>query len=84
MSVDLPLPIALTADTSSLAVESLCPLSFERTAPRDLVHRRAIGEVLLTDWIRVGPHRFKVGAQWPRGHGFYGPVGDRWHDPLLA
>ncbi|MCZ9338844.1 hypothetical protein NGM37_13780, partial [Streptomyces sp. TRM76130] len=21
---------------------------------------------------------------WPRGHGFYGPVGDRWHDPLLA
>ncbi|MEU0407730.1 ScbA/BarX family gamma-butyrolactone biosynthesis protein [Streptomyces griseorubiginosus] len=75
MSVDLPLP----------AVESLPSLTFERTAPRDLVHRRAIGEVLLTDdWIRLGADRFKLGAQWPRGHGFYGPVGDRWHDPLLA
>ncbi|MGK4579109.1 ScbA/BarX family gamma-butyrolactone biosynthesis protein [Kitasatospora sp. HPMI-4] len=60
-------------------------LAFERTAPRALVHRRAIGEVLLTDdWLRLGPHRFKVGAQWPRGHGFYGPIGDRWHNPLLA
>ncbi|MGW0855015.1 ScbA/BarX family gamma-butyrolactone biosynthesis protein [Streptomyces sp. NPDC002690] len=63
----------------------MSPLLFERTASRDLVHRRAIGEVLLTDhWIRLGAHRFKVGAQWSRGHGFYSPVNDRWHDPLLA
>jgi hypothetical protein len=40
--------------------------------------------VLLTDWIRLGQHRFKVGAQWPPGHGFYAPVGGRWLDPLLA
>lgn len=84
MSVDLSSPSVLTACPPPLATERLRPLSFDRTAPRDLVHRRAIGEVLLTDWIRHGPHRFKVGAQWPRGHGFYGPVGDRWHDPLLA
>ncbi|MCX5000571.1 ScbA/BarX family gamma-butyrolactone biosynthesis protein [Streptomyces longwoodensis] len=64
--------------------EHLRPLSFEQTAPRGLVHRRAIGEVLLTDWIRLSRHRFKVGAQWPPGHGFYSPVGGRWLDPLLA
>jgi hypothetical protein len=84
VSADLSHPLVLTARNPPLAAECLRPLSFEQTAPRDLVHRRAIGEVLLTDWIRLGPHRFKVGAQWPRGHGFYGPVGDRWHDPLLA
>ena len=51
MSVDLPLP----------AVESLPSLTFERTAPRDLVHRRAIGEVLLTDdWLRLGADRFRA------------------------
>ncbi|MFF3505013.1 ScbA/BarX family gamma-butyrolactone biosynthesis protein [Streptomyces sp. NPDC003247] len=80
MSVDLsPSPLSPASATSRPR-----PLSFERTAPRDLVHRRAVGEVLLTDWLRLGPHRFKVGAQWPRGHGFHRPVGDRWHDPLLA
>jgi 2-oxo-3-(phosphooxy)propyl 3-oxoalkanoate synthase len=85
MSVHLSLPAELADDLSAPATESLPSLTFERTAPRDLVHRRAIGEVLLTDdWIRLGAHRFKVGAQWPRGHGFYGPVGGRWHDPLLA
>lgn len=84
MPVDLSLRSVPTARTPPPADEHLRPLSFEQTAPRDLVHRWAVGEVLLTDWIRLGPHRFKVGAQWPRGHGFYGPVGGFWHDPLLA
>jgi 2-oxo-3-(phosphooxy)propyl 3-oxoalkanoate synthase len=84
MSVDLPLPAALTGAPST-AADALRPLSFSRTAPRDLVHRRSIGEVLLTDeWRRLGLHHFKVGAQWPRGHGFYTPIDGRWHDPLLA
>ncbi|MEU0054146.1 ScbA/BarX family gamma-butyrolactone biosynthesis protein [Streptomyces sp. NPDC006309] len=83
MSVDLSEPLALTTRTTSLTGRPR-PLSFEQTAPRDLVHRRAIGEVLLTDWIRLGANRFAIGAQWPRGHGFYRPVGGRWHDPLLA
>lgn len=79
------MPVVLQTSTHVLPTEPMSPLSFERTASRDLVHRRAIGEVLLTDhWIRLATHRFKVGAQWPRGHGFYSPVNDRWHDPLLA
>ncbi|MEU1090076.1 ScbA/BarX family gamma-butyrolactone biosynthesis protein [Streptomyces sp. NPDC005576] len=78
------MPVALTP-TSALTSEPTVQLAFERTASRHLVHRRAIGEVLLTDgWIRLAAHRFRVGAQWSRGHGFYGPIDDRWHDPLLA
>ncbi|MDT0436711.1 MULTISPECIES: ScbA/BarX family gamma-butyrolactone biosynthesis protein [Streptomyces] len=84
MSVDVSLPSTPAPSTPPPADERLRPLSFDRTAPRGLVHRRAVGEVLLTDWIRLGPHRFQVGAQWPRGHAFYGPVGELWHDPLLA
>ncbi|WP_180686763.1 ScbA/BarX family gamma-butyrolactone biosynthesis protein [Streptomyces gossypiisoli] len=56
---------------------------FERTVPRWLVHRAAVSEVLLTG---VRPHRrdvYRVGAQWARGHSYYGPVAGRWHDPML-
>ncbi len=87
MSVELPLPCILTADadTPPPAGDPARRLTFEQTAPCDLVHRRSIGEVLLTDdWVRMDRHRFKVGAQWSRGRGFYGPIADRWHDPLLA
>ncbi|MFB7592516.1 ScbA/BarX family gamma-butyrolactone biosynthesis protein [Streptomyces sp. NPDC056169] len=84
MPIDLPLPPTLP-DTLLPVDENLSPFVYERSASRELVHRTAIGEVLLTDdWLRMGPHRFKVGAQWPRGHGFYEPVGGHWHDPLLA
>ncbi|MEW1647206.1 ScbA/BarX family gamma-butyrolactone biosynthesis protein [Streptomyces sp. NPDC091219] len=84
MSIDLPLLPELS-DTCLFGGRFLSPFAYERSAPRELVHRTAIGEVLLTDdWIRTGPDRFKVGAQWPRGHGFYEPVAHRWHDPLLA
>ncbi|MFJ4472791.1 ScbA/BarX family gamma-butyrolactone biosynthesis protein [Streptomyces sp. NPDC089424] len=56
---------------------------FERTVPRWLVHRAAVSEVLITG---VRPHRrdvYRVGAQWARGHSYYGPVAGRWHDPMV-
>ena len=56
---------------------------FESTVNRALVHRSALSEVLLTDWHSVGSHDFLLGAQWPRGHSFYLPIGGRWFDPLL-
>ncbi|MFI6403491.1 ScbA/BarX family gamma-butyrolactone biosynthesis protein [Streptomyces sp. NPDC050548] len=59
-------------------------LRFVRTAPRHLVDRSAIAEVLITDWLRLGPDTFRLGAQWPRGHTFYAPIAGSWHDPLLA
>ncbi|WP_370192916.1 ScbA/BarX family gamma-butyrolactone biosynthesis protein [Streptacidiphilus sp. MAP5-52] len=58
-------------------------LTFVRTAPRHLVDRAAVAEVLITDWQRLGAETFRLGAQWPRGHSFYTPLAGSWHDPLL-
>ncbi|WP_217142479.1 ScbA/BarX family gamma-butyrolactone biosynthesis protein [Streptomyces sp. AC627_RSS907] len=54
------------------------------TVPKELVHRAAVAEVMLTDWERVDETRFKVAAQWPRGHSFFTPIDGRYHDPLIA
>ncbi|MFE1289773.1 ScbA/BarX family gamma-butyrolactone biosynthesis protein [Streptomyces sp. NPDC058751] len=59
-------------------------LSYLRTAPRHLVDRSAIADVLITDWQRTGADTFFLGAQWPRGHAFYAPIAGTWYDPLLA
>ncbi|EST23916.1 hypothetical protein N566_25290 [Streptomycetaceae bacterium MP113-05] len=59
-------------------------LHFARTAPRHLVDRSAVTQVLVTDWRRLGADTFRIGAQWPRDHSFYTPVADSWHDPLLG
>ncbi|MEC4020644.1 ScbA/BarX family gamma-butyrolactone biosynthesis protein [Streptomyces sp. H27-D2] len=59
-------------------------IHFARSAPRHLVGRSAVAEVLITDWRRLGPDTFRLGAQWPRGHTFYPPIAGAWHDPLLA
>ncbi|WP_326565371.1 ScbA/BarX family gamma-butyrolactone biosynthesis protein [Amycolatopsis rhabdoformis] len=58
-------------------------LDFQQTIPRSLVHRAAVSEVFVTDLNILGPHRFEVGAQWPRRHGFFGPATPSSHDPLL-
>ncbi|ABM06691.1 putative A-factor biosynthesis repeat family protein [Paenarthrobacter aurescens TC1] len=43
-------------------------LQFDRTVSRDLVHRRAIAEVFVTDSAPGPPGRTFVGVQIPRGH----------------
>ncbi|MBZ3907913.1 ScbA/BarX family gamma-butyrolactone biosynthesis protein [Streptomyces griseiscabiei] len=56
------------------------------TVPRELVHRAAVSEVLLTGWEPLDPQgpgeRFVVGAQWPRGHCLFAPSGG-YQDPML-
>ena len=54
------------------------------TVPKEFVHRSAVAEVLLTDWERQDDTRFRVAAQWPRGHSFFTPVADGYHDPLIG
>ncbi|MER5218705.1 ScbA/BarX family gamma-butyrolactone biosynthesis protein [Streptomyces sp. NPDC002838] len=56
---------------------------FEQSVPRALVHRAAISEVLLTGVRRCSEDTFRLGAQWSRGHSYYGAVAARWHDPML-
>ncbi|MFE2288763.1 ScbA/BarX family gamma-butyrolactone biosynthesis protein [Streptomyces sp. NPDC059443] len=58
--------------------------SLTATVPKELVHRAAVAEVVLTDWHRVDDTHFGVTAQWPRGHSFFTPVAGDYHDPLIA
>ncbi|MFJ9041532.1 ScbA/BarX family gamma-butyrolactone biosynthesis protein [Streptomyces sp. NPDC102406] len=56
---------------------------FEQTVPRSLVHRAAVSEVLVTGWRSTEGTSYRLGAQWSRGHSYYGSVANRWHDPML-
>jgi len=59
-------------------------LSWDRSVPRNLVHRKSIAEVLLTDGHALGEGRYLLAAQWSRSHTTFRPgSGDR-HDPLLV
>jgi len=58
-------------------------LSFQRTIPRQLVHRAAVAEVFITDAAALGDDHFLVGAQWPRDHALYHPDAYGRTDPLL-
>ncbi|MFD6278083.1 ScbA/BarX family gamma-butyrolactone biosynthesis protein [Streptomyces sp. NPDC060209] len=57
--------------------------SLTSTVPKELVHRAAVAEVLLTGWERHADTRFAITAQWPRGHSFFTPVNGNY-DPLMA
>ncbi|MET9678265.1 ScbA/BarX family gamma-butyrolactone biosynthesis protein [Streptomyces sp. NPDC006482] len=56
---------------------------FLQTVPRTYVHRAGVAEVFVTGIQQIGPDHFRLGAQWPRSHSYYGPVARRWHDPML-
>lgn len=62
----------------------LVGLCFNRTVDRELVHRRSLSEVLLTDALRVSDGVFLIGAQWPRWHVFYGSIHDGYNSALIA
>jgi hypothetical protein len=59
-------------------------LAFDATVPRQLAHKRALGEVFLTGSEQLDRDRFECAGQLPRSHAFFndGPAG--WHDPLLV
>ena len=59
-------------------------LSFSSAVPRELVHRRAVAEVFMTDIRRVGEGRYMAAAQWPRLHMFYHSVAGMYDTALIA
>jgi 2-oxo-3-(phosphooxy)propyl 3-oxoalkanoate synthase len=71
-----------TLGTVEGAVSQCDRLSFSTTVARHLVHRRAVSEVLLTDWCQTGADAFVCAAQWSRSHSFY-RIRQGRHDPLL-
>ncbi|MFD4569842.1 ScbA/BarX family gamma-butyrolactone biosynthesis protein [Streptomyces sp. NPDC058467] len=54
------------------------------TVPRQLVHRAAVAETFLTDWVTAGTDRFCVSAQWPRAHSLFVSPDRATYEPLLV
>src|SRR5271168_2057684 len=59
-------------------------LRFDRNVSRELVHRKALTEVLITDTIQVADDEFLLGTQLPRAHLLWSDRRYPFYDPLLA
>jgi hypothetical protein len=57
-------------------------LSFERTVPCSLAHRRALGEVFVADTAPAGMDEFVAAIQIPRAHSLWFDRVADYHDPL--
>ncbi|HEX8646572.1 MAG TPA: AfsA-related hotdog domain-containing protein [Thermoleophilaceae bacterium] len=64
------------------AVEAGYGLTFERAMPRDLVHKAAIEQVLLTDLKPLGDDEFAFAAQLPRAHRLFNDTEHGLHDAM--
>ncbi len=51
---------------------------------RDLVHRRALAEVLIADTVEVADDEFLLGTQLPRAHSLWSDRQHSYHDPLIT
>src|SRR5271154_4854650 len=59
-------------------------LRFDRNVSRELVHRTALAEVLITDTVQVADDEFLLGTQLPRAHILWSDRRYRYHDPLIT
>jgi 2-oxo-3-(phosphooxy)propyl 3-oxoalkanoate synthase len=59
-------------------------LTFDRTVSRELAHRRAVGEVFVTDSARLSDDEFALALQIPRAHSLWGDRDVPWHDPFAT
>lgn len=57
-------------------------LSFDRTVPRALAHRRALGEVFVADSAAEDESTFHVAVQIPRAHSLWYDRRTTHHDPF--
>src|SRR5271167_4837746 len=67
---------------SSTAENAL--LRFDRNVARELVHRRALAEVLIADTVQVADDEFLLGTQLPRANTLWSDRGYPFHDPLIT
>lgn len=59
-------------------------LTFDQTVPRAIVHRRAVGEVLITDSAQVAEDEFLLAVQIPRAHSLWADSPVAYHDPFAT
>lgn len=65
------------------ASETVPNLSYATTVAKNLVHRRAVSEVYLTDCRSAGHDTFAVGAHLPRAHRYYNDLMVDQHDVMI-
>lgn len=59
-------------------------LRFDQTVPRQLAHRRALGEVFVADSVEAGDGVYLLAVQVPRAHSLWFDRRVAYHDPLCA
>jgi 2-oxo-3-(phosphooxy)propyl 3-oxoalkanoate synthase len=59
------------------------PLAYDRTVPRQMVHRAAVAEVFVTDAVQVAERQVRVAVQLPPSHAYFGDHAGSQVDPLL-
>jgi hypothetical protein len=70
--------MTVAADPSTLG------LTFEQCVPRDLVHKAAVEQVLVTDFARLGESEFACAGQAPRAHAYFNDtLGDTYDTMML-
>jgi hypothetical protein len=74
--------IAVTEDLNTPSTTPVSGLTFERTVPRGLAHRRAVAEVFVTDTVQAGTDEFLAAIQIPRAHCLWFDRKVSYHDPL--
>ncbi len=57
-------------------------LRFDRTVPRQLAHRRALGEVFVADSVQAGEGEYLLAVQVPRAHSLWFDRRIHYHDPF--
>jgi len=72
----------MTTNSSPATLPTDMALSFEQTVPRAVAHRRAVGEVFVTDTAELGADRFLLAWQVPRAHALWGDRVAAYHDPF--
>jgi hypothetical protein len=69
-------------ETQTASVAST--LRFDQTVPRQLAHRRALGEVFVTDSAQAGEGEFQLALQVPRAHSLWFDRRIPYHDTLSS
>ena len=58
-------------------------LSFDRGVPRQLVHKAAVEQVLVTDFLDLGQWEFACAGQAPRAHAYFNDTLSDSYDTLM-
>jgi len=74
----------MTIDEAARPAPAQTALTFDQTVPRAIAHRRAVGEVFVTDSARIAEDEFLLAWQIPRAHSLWGDRLVRFHDPFAT